>query len=48
MTSSLVTGLARWCEARGILLVEMRIGGGTLEERYLELVGDARKPRSTA
>ena len=37
---SLVAALAAWCAARGVLLVELRIGAGSLEERYLELVGD--------
>jgi ABC-2 type transport system ATP-binding protein len=40
-SGSLVTGLARWCEAHGILIAELRTGGGTLEERYLELTGGA-------
>jgi ABC-2 type transport system ATP-binding protein len=35
----LVAALAGWCEARGLLLVELRTGAATLEERYLELVG---------
>jgi ABC-2 type transport system ATP-binding protein len=35
----LVAGLAAWCEAQGRLLVELRVGAATLEERYLELVG---------
>ncbi|HEY3524327.1 MAG TPA: hypothetical protein VGK63_11560, partial [Candidatus Limnocylindrales bacterium] len=34
----LVTALATWCEARGLPLVELRVGGGSLEERYLDLV----------
>ena len=38
---SLVAALAAWCAARGVLLVELRIGAGSLEERYLELVGAA-------
>ncbi len=33
-----VSALATWCEARGLLLVELRTGAASLEERYLELV----------
>ena len=35
----IVAALAAWCEARGLLVVELRSGAATLEERYLELVG---------
>jgi ABC-2 type transport system ATP-binding protein len=35
----LVAALAAWCAERGALIVELRAGGGTLEERYLELTG---------
>jgi hypothetical protein len=31
--------VASWCEPRGLLVIELRTGGGTLEERYLELTG---------
>jgi ABC-2 type transport system ATP-binding protein len=41
-TGALVMLLARWCEARGLLIAELRTGGATLEERYLELVGAVR------
>jgi ABC-2 type transport system ATP-binding protein len=34
-----VAALAAACAARGLAIVELRVGGGTLEERYLELVG---------
>ena len=37
-TPALLAGLAGWCEARGVLIVELRVGG-SLEERYLELTG---------
>jgi len=37
----LVATLATWCAERGELLVDLRTGGGTLEERYLELIGSA-------
>jgi len=40
-TPAVVAMLASWCEARGALIVELRTGGGTLEERYLELIGTA-------
>ncbi len=35
----LVTVLAGWCAERGLLLMELRLGAASLEERYLELVG---------
>jgi ABC-2 type transport system ATP-binding protein len=35
----LVAVIAAWCAARGSLIVELRAGRGSLEERYLELVG---------
>ncbi len=35
----LVAALAAWCETRGLLLTELRVGAASLEERYLELVG---------
>jgi ABC-2 type transport system ATP-binding protein len=38
---ALVAALAAWCAERGVLIIELRTRGGTLEERYLELVGDA-------
>jgi ABC-2 type transport system ATP-binding protein len=31
--------IAGWCGARDALIVELRAGGGSLEERYVELVG---------
>jgi ABC-2 type transport system ATP-binding protein len=40
-TPSVVAMLASWCGARGALIVELRTGGGSLEERYLELIGTA-------
>ena len=36
---SLIAALAAWCAERGLLLAELRVGAATLEERYLELVG---------
>lgn len=35
----LVAVIAAWCESRGALIVELRAGGGSLEERYVELTG---------
>jgi ABC-2 type transport system ATP-binding protein len=34
-----VAALAAWCAERSLLLAELRVGAGSLEERYLELVG---------
>jgi len=39
VATAVVATLATWCAARGALIVELRTGGGTLEERYLELIG---------
>jgi len=36
---ALVAALAGWCETRGLLITELRLGAASLEERYLELVG---------
>jgi ABC-2 type transport system ATP-binding protein len=38
-TPGLVALIAAWCGARGALIVELRAGGGSLEERYVELIG---------
>ena len=38
----LIEALAAWCAAHGALIVELGTGGGSLEERYLELVGSFR------
>jgi ABC-2 type transport system ATP-binding protein len=37
---TLIAALAGWCAEVGRLLVEVRAAGATLEEAYLELVGD--------
>jgi ABC-2 type transport system ATP-binding protein len=37
----LVARLADWCATNGALIVELRTSGGTLEQRYLELVGES-------
>ena len=34
--------LADWCEQHGLLLAELQTSGGTLEERFLELIAEAR------
>ncbi len=34
--------LAEWCEERGLLLAELQTSGGTLEERFLELIAESR------
>ena len=48
VTPDAVARLTAWCSARGLLIVELQTGGGTLEERYLELTGstpDEERPR---
>lgn len=37
-----IAHLAAWCEQRGLLLAELRTSGGTLEERFLELIAGSR------
>jgi ABC-2 type transport system ATP-binding protein len=37
--AGLIAALAGWCAERGVLIVELRTAGGTLEERYLDLIG---------
>ncbi len=43
----LLASLAGWCQARGVLIVELRVGG-SLEERYLELTGGPSEAESEA
>ena len=38
-TPQVVATIATWCGARGALIVELRAGGGSLDERYVELIG---------
>jgi ABC-2 type transport system ATP-binding protein len=38
----LVAALADWCASRGALILDLRTGGGSLEERYLDLIGAIR------
>ncbi len=40
--------LADWCEQRGLLLAELQTSGGTLEERFLELIAEARPDDETS
>ena len=37
-TPAVLADLARWCEGRGVLILDLRVGG-SLEDRYLELTG---------
>jgi ABC-2 type transport system ATP-binding protein len=39
---ALIATLAAWCATRGALIVELRTGEGSLEERYLDLIGSLR------
>jgi ABC-2 type transport system ATP-binding protein len=38
----MIAALATWCARRGTLIAELRSGGGSLEERYLDLIGSLR------
>jgi ABC-2 type transport system ATP-binding protein len=38
---AVIASIAAWCAERGAMIVELRTGGATLEERYLELIGAA-------
>jgi hypothetical protein len=38
--AELVATLAAWCAGADRLIMELRTGGGTLEETYLDLVGE--------
>ena len=40
-SADLVLDVAQWAAREGLLIVELRAGGGSLEDRYLELTGDA-------
>jgi ABC-2 type transport system ATP-binding protein len=40
----LVERLAHWSAGRGLLIEEVSTGGGTLEERYLSLIGSEAEP----
>jgi len=40
--AALVAEVAAWCAAADRLIVDLRVGGGSLEDVYLELVGRGR------
>jgi ABC-2 type transport system ATP-binding protein len=40
-SADLVLEVAQWAAREGLLIVELRAGGSSLEDRYLELTGDA-------
>ena len=40
-TTALVASVAAWCDQHGILVAELRTGGASLEERYVELLASA-------
>jgi ABC-2 type transport system ATP-binding protein len=40
-SADLVLEVAQWAAREGLLIVELRAGGASLEDRYLELTGDA-------
>ena len=42
----LVADLARWAAEQPVLITELRVGGASLEERYLALTGDSTVERS--
>ena len=44
--ATLVASLAAWCETQNRLIVELRTGGGSLEDVYLDLVGTDRAGRA--
>ena len=39
-TADVVAEIASWAAREGVLIVELRAGAASLEERYLELIGD--------
>jgi ABC-2 type transport system ATP-binding protein len=39
-SADVVSAIAMWAARAGLLIVELRAGAGSLEERYLELTGD--------
>ena len=45
--AALIAAVASWAAARGLLITELRTAGGTLEDRYLELTGDAASAAAT-
>jgi len=47
-TPAAVATLGAWLEAKRVLVLELRAGGGSLEERYLELIGSAPEVEGNA
>jgi hypothetical protein len=41
--AAVIAALADWCATAGLLIVELRAVGATLEEAYLELVADGQQ-----
>jgi ABC-2 type transport system ATP-binding protein len=41
-----ISALTAWCADRSIQIVELTVGGATLEERYLEIIGSGPVERS--
>ncbi len=46
--AGLLAGLAAWCAAAGVLIVELRTAGASLEDVYLDLVAAGRDGRGGA
>ena len=40
--AAMVAAVAAWCAGADRLIVDLRVGGGSLEDVYLELVGRRR------
>jgi ABC-2 type transport system ATP-binding protein len=43
--AALIAAVAAWCATAGCLILELRTGGGSLEDVYLGLVGASSEPR---
>jgi ABC-2 type transport system ATP-binding protein len=43
-----IAALAAWCATAGLLIVELRTSGGSLEDAYLELLGDTANAAAEA
>src|SRR6185295_14618290 len=46
--AAIIATLAAWCAQADRLIVELRSAGGTLEEAYLDLVGETAPPARDA
>ena len=44
--ATIPAAVAAWCAAADRLIVDLRVGGGSLEDVYLELVGRRRDVES--